>query len=89
MNLLRRLLPIGSQTLAKIRERVAYYVDKTPMALSLVQQAGYYFLSRPRRVGKSLFVDTLKEMFKSNEPLFRVLYVHDKSWVVWWLQLVR
>ncbi len=74
----RRLLPVGIQTLAKIRERDAYYVDKTALALSLVQQAGYYFLSRPRRFGKSLFVDTLKEMFECNEPLFRGLYVHDK-----------
>ena len=78
MNRPRRLLPIGIQTLAKIRERDAYYVDKTEIALSLVQQAGYYFLSRPRRFGKSLFVDTLKEMFECNEPLFRGLYVHDK-----------
>jgi hypothetical protein len=78
MNSPRRLLPVGIQTLAKIRERDAYYVDKTALALSLVQQAGYYFLSRPRRFGKSLFVDTLKEMFEGNEKLFRGLYVHDK-----------
>ena len=78
MNRPRRLLPIGIQTLAKIRERDAYYVDKTEIALSLVQQAGYYFLSRPRRFGKSLFVDTLKELFECNEPLFRGLYAHDK-----------
>jgi hypothetical protein len=74
----RRLLPVGIQTLAKIRERDAYYVDKTALAWSLVQQAGYYFLSRPRRFGKSLFVDTLKEMFEGNEKLFQGLYVHDK-----------
>jgi hypothetical protein len=74
----RRLLPIGIQTLAKIREMNAYYVDKTAMALSLAQQAGYFFLSRPRRFGKSLFVDTLKELFEGNEALFQGLYVHDK-----------
>jgi Predicted AAA-ATPase/PD-(D/E)XK nuclease superfamily len=78
MNSPRRLLPVGIQTLAKIRERDAYYVDKTALAWSLVQQAGYYFLSRPRRFGKSLFVDTLKEMFECNEKLFKGLYVHDK-----------
>ena len=78
MNSPRRLLPVGIQTLAKIRERDAYYVDKTALAWSLVQQAGYYFLSRPRRFGKSLFVDTLKEMFECNEKLFQGLYVHDK-----------
>ncbi|MDE0026325.1 MAG: AAA family ATPase [Spirochaetaceae bacterium] len=37
-----------------------------------------YFLSRPRRFGKSLFLDTLKELFESNEPLFRGLHVHDR-----------
>jgi hypothetical protein len=74
----RRLLPIGIQTLAKIRELDAYYVDKTALALSLAQQAGYFFLSRPRRFGKSLFVDTLKEIFECNESLFRGLHIHDK-----------
>jgi hypothetical protein len=38
----------------------------------------HYFLSRPRRFGKSLFLDTLKELFEGNEPLFRGLYVHDR-----------
>ncbi|RXM21945.1 hypothetical protein EO238_26400, partial [Citrobacter sp. AAK_AS5] len=44
----------------------------------LARQPGAYFLSRPRRFGKSLFVDTLKELFEGNEPLFRGLFIHDQ-----------
>jgi hypothetical protein len=53
-------------------------VDKTPFAHRLIDQGKYYFLSRPRRFGKSLFLDTLKELFEGNEALFRGLYIHDK-----------
>lgn len=74
----RRKLPIGIQTFAKIRSDDYYYVDKTRLAWWLTQEGGYYFLSRPRRFGKSLFLDTLKELFESNEPLFRDLYIHDR-----------
>ncbi|NVZ10289.1 ATP-binding protein [Allochromatium humboldtianum] len=74
----RRQLPIGIQTFAKIREGEYYYVDKTPAAWRLAQTSGYYFLSRPRRFGKSLFLDTLKELFEGNEPLFRGLDIHPR-----------
>jgi hypothetical protein len=79
MNLPRKKLPIGIQSFAKLREGGFYYVDKTPLALSLVQEAGYYFLSRPRRFGKSLFLDTLKEIFEANQPLFAGLAI-EKHW---------
>lgn len=74
----RRHLPIGIQTFAKIREGDYYYVDKTAVALDLARIGGYYFLSRPHRFGKSLFLDTLKELFEGNESLFRGLYIHDR-----------
>lgn len=74
----RKKLPIGIQTLSKIREDDCYYVDKTAFAFRLVTEGTHYFLSRPRRFGKSLFLDTLAELFAANEPLFRGLYVHDK-----------
>ncbi len=75
----RKKLPIGIQTFAKIREDDAYYyVDKTALALKLATEGSHYFLSRPRRFGKSLFLDTLAELFSGNEPLFRGLYIHDK-----------
>ena len=74
----RRRLPIGIQTFRQIREEGFYYVDKTPYARRLVDDSGkHFFLSRPRRFGKSLFVDTLKEFFEGSEPLFRGLAVHD------------
>jgi hypothetical protein len=74
----RRVLPIGIETFAKIREQNCYYVDKTALAWQLTQGAGYYFLSRPRRFGKSLFLDTLKELFEGNRALFAGLFIDDK-----------
>jgi len=80
---MRKKLPIGIQTFREIREEGCYYVDKSGFALNLFENGKYYFLSRPRRFGKSLFLDTLKELFEGNEPLFRGLYVHDKwDWSV-------
>ena len=73
----RRKLPIGIQTFRKIREENCYYVDKTALIQRLMDEGTHYFLSRPRRFGKSLFLDTLKELFEGNEPLFKGLYIHD------------
>ena len=70
-------LPIGIQTLRKIREQNCYYVDKTPWVRALIDEGSLFFLSRPRRFGKSLFLDTLKEFFEGNESLFRGLYIHE------------
>ena len=80
----RKKLPIGIQTLAKIREHDAYYyIDKTPLALQLIDQGSHYFLSRPRRFGKSLLVDTLKELFEGNCGLFVGLHAeHHWDWSV-------
>ena len=77
MAVTRRRLPIGIQTLRKIREGGCYYVDKTAYARRLVDVGTHYFLSRPRRFGKSLFVDTLKELFEGNRALFEGLAVQD------------
>ena len=71
-------LPIGISTLAKIRENGCYYVDKTPLIKRLVDRGEYYFLSRPRRFGKSLFLDTLKSAFEGKKELFRGLYLQNK-----------
>ena len=74
----KRRLPVGIQTFRIIREEGFYYVDKTGYARKLLDGDGkHYFLSRPRRFGKSLFVDTLKEFFQGSEELFRGLAVHD------------
>ena len=73
----KRLLPIGMQTFRELRERGCYYVDKTPFIARMVDEGKHYFLSRPRRFGKSLLVDTLKELFEGNEPLFEGLAIRD------------
>ena len=79
----RRRLPIGIQTFREIREEGFYYVDKTAWIGRLVDEGKHYFLSRPRRFGKSLLVDTLKELFEGNETLFEGLAIHDRwDWSV-------
>ena len=75
----RRKLPIGIQTFRDIREDGCYYVDKTALIGQLVDGGKHYFLSRPRRFGKSLLLDTLKELFEGGEALFRGLAIH-KGW---------
>ena len=73
----KRRLPIGIQTFREVREDNCYYVDKTAYIRRLLDEGKHYFLSRPRRFGKSLFLDTLKEVFEGNELLFEELYIHD------------
>ena len=73
----RRRLPIGIQTFRTLREGGCYYVDKTAYVERLVHEGNRYFLSRSRRFGKSLFLDTLKEFFEGNEALFAGLHIHD------------
>ena len=74
----RRKLPIGIQTFSDIREGGYYYVDKTPFIEKLANQNKYYFLSRPRRFGKSLLLDTLGCLFEGRKALFEGLYIYDK-----------
>ena len=72
----RRPLPLGYQSFSDLREEGCYYVDKTPLIREMIRLGRYYFLSRPRRFGKSLLIDTLQELFEGNEPLFRGLDIH-------------
>ena len=74
--MVKRRLPIGIQTFREVREENYYYVDKTAFIEQLVAGGKYYFLSRPRRFGKSLFLDTLKELFEGSEKLFKGLRIH-------------
>ena len=71
----KRRLPIGVQTFREVREQWGYYVDKTGLAQQLVESSKHCFLSRPRRFGKSLFLDTLKELFACSRGLFEGLAV--------------
>ncbi len=71
-------LPIGIQTFKSIIEENYLYIDKTKIALNLIENHKYVFLSRPRRFGKSLFLDTLSQIFKGSKELFKGLDIYDK-----------
>ena len=73
-------LPIGIQTIQEIITDGYIYVDKTQFALELIQTGKHYFLSRPRRFGKSLFVSTLKEIFKGNKALFEGCHIAESNY---------
>lgn len=70
-------LPIGIQTFQKIIADNCCYVDKTPLIHQLVENGEYYFLSRPRRFGKSLLISTLKSAFLAQKELFKGLYLEN------------
>jgi len=71
-------LPIGIQTFSEIIKENYLYIDKTKEVLELIESLKYVFLSRPRRFGKSLFLDTLRNIFEGNKELFKGLYIYDK-----------
>jgi hypothetical protein len=72
-------LPVGRQYFASIRKDNAIYVDKTAYIYNLCHPAdSAYFLSRPRRFGKSLTLDTISELFSGNKALFEGLWIADK-----------
>ena len=74
-------LPIGISTLKKIIDGDFAYVDKTDIAHHLIENGGgYYFLSRPRRFGKSLFLDTLKSIFHGKKELFTDLAISKTAY---------
>ncbi len=70
--------PVGHQDFKKIITNDFVYVDKTRYVHQLLEKGGYYFLSRPRRFGKSLFVSVLHYLFKGEKALFEGLYIADK-----------
>lgn len=76
-------LPIGIQTFSEIREDNYVYVDKTGIAYKMLDSYKYVFLSRPRRFGKSLFLDTLRNIFEAKKEYFSGLAIEDKwDWSV-------
>ena len=74
--------PIGIQDFAKLRENNFVYVDKTDMVFDITKNDGVYFLSRPRRFGKSLLVSTIKYYFEGRHDLFKGLKIEslEKKW---------
>lgn len=75
-----RKYPIGIQTFSEIREGGYVYVDKTEYVWRLVEEGQYYFLSRPRRFGKSLLISTLEAFFKGRRSLFKNLAIDSKDY---------
>jgi hypothetical protein len=74
--------PIGIQNFKKIREEGYVYFDKTALIYHLVYEGSYYFLSRPRRFGKSLLLSTLEAFFQGRKDLFEGLAISrlEKDW---------
>ncbi len=73
-----KLLPLDTSSFRKIRLENKLYVDKTKWIYRLITEGSCYFLSRPRRFGKSLTINTLKELFRGNKELFDGLWIYDK-----------
>lgn len=74
----KRKLPIGIESFSRIRQEGYYYVDKTAFIERLVSEGDFYFLSRPRRFGKSLFLSTIKALFEGRQELFEGLRIYDQ-----------
>ncbi len=77
------IYPIGIQNFEKIRKDGYFYVDKTALIYQLVKSGSYYFLSRPRRFGKSLLISTLEAYFQGKKELFEGLAMEklEKDWI--------
>ncbi|MBK9459063.1 MAG: AAA family ATPase [Sphingobacteriales bacterium] len=72
-------LPIGIQTFSKLREGDFIYVDKTEYIYNIITGNNYYFLSRPRRFGKSLTLSTIAEIYSGSKNLFTGLWI-ENNW---------
>lgn len=73
-------LPVGIQSIREILEEDQVYIDKTGFALNLIKNGKHYFISRPRRFGKSLFLNTLQEIFSGNKELFKGLEIYESDY---------
>ena len=73
-------LPVGIQNFREIVEDNHVYVDKTMFIHQLINNGKSYFLSRPRRFGKSLLLDTIAEVFRGNKELFKGLWIYDSDY---------
>ncbi len=71
-------LALGIQEFSKIINNNCIYVNKTETIYKLITSGSYYFLSRPRRFGKSLLANTMKEIYKGSKKLFKGLWIYDK-----------
>jgi len=78
-----RKMPIGIQDFEKLIQDGYVYVDKTERIYQMVTQGGYYFLSRPRRFGKSLLISTLEALFLGKREVFKGLAIDNKPDIDW------
>ena len=74
---MKQNLPIGIQSFQEIRKNELLYIDKTEVIFRLITEGKYYFLSRPRRFGKSLTLSTIKAIFQGQKDLFDQLWIQD------------
>jgi hypothetical protein len=72
---MKQELPLGKQNFEEIIREDLLYVDKTKQVYNLVQKGSLYFLSRPRRFGKSLLISTFRHLFEGKKELFKDLYL--------------
>ena len=78
-----KIYPIGVQNFESLRNDGYFYIDKTALVYQLVKTGSYYFLSRPRRFGKSLLISTLEAYFQGKRELFEGLAMEklEKDWI--------
>lgn len=76
----REKYPIGQQSFEVLRDKGYVYVDKTRFIEEILEGSQYYFLARPRRFGKSLFLSTLKCFYEGKRHLFEGLYIDSIDW---------
>ena len=78
-----KIYPIGIQNYESLRQDDYFYIDKTALIYQMVKTGRYYFLSRPRRFGKSLLISTLEAYFRGKKELFMGLAIEklEKDWI--------
>ena len=85
-----KIYPIGIQNFESLRQDGYFYIDKTALMYQMVKTGRYYFLSRPRRFGKSLLISTLEAYFQGKKELFTGLAVEklEKDWIKYPILLI-
>lgn len=73
-------LPVSLSDITTILSNDFLYVDKTEFVYSMVQYPGKFFLSRPRRFGKSTLLSTINEVFSGKKELFKEQWIYNSNW---------
>ena len=78
-----KIYPIGIQNFEKLRTGGYFYIYKTELIYRIIKTGSYYFLSRPRRFGKSLLISTIEAYFQGKKELFEGLAMEklEKDWI--------